>query len=91
LGILDWILGKEREEEKKPEEKPAKKQFKKIPSIPLTDISGVGKTTEEQLINAGISDARDLAEADLDKLSTKLNYSKTRLKRWQAQSRRLVK
>ncbi len=60
-------------------------------TFPLIDIKGVGKSIEEELIHAGIFDARDLAETEIDELSAKLKYSKKRLKKWQAEATRLVK
>jgi ribosomal protein L13E len=60
-------------------------------TFPLTEIKGVGKSIEEELIHTGIFDARDLAETEIDELSAKLNYSKNRLKKWQAEAKRIVK
>lgn len=60
-------------------------------TFPLTKIKGVGKSIEEELIHAGIFDARDLAETEIDDLSVKLNYSKNRLKKWKTEATRMVK
>ncbi|UCD73014.1 MAG: ribosomal protein L13e [Candidatus Bathyarchaeota archaeon] len=60
-------------------------------TFPLTEIKGVGKSIEEELIHAGIFDARDLAETEIDELSVKLNYSKNRLKKWKTEATKMVK
>lgn len=60
-------------------------------TFPLMDIKGVGKSIEEELIQAGVFDARDLAETEIDELSSKLKYSKKRLNKWQAEATRMVK
>ena len=89
MGILDWILGKKKDEEM-PEKKVAEERVQKKPSIPLTEITGIGEKTEKQLIDAGISDVQDLAEAEIGELSAKVKQSESRLKRWQAQARMLA-
>ncbi len=89
MSIMDMILGRdvaEISEKKHVTEKP-----KKMPAISLTKISGIGKKREKQLMKAGVSDIRDLAEADIGKLSNKVDCPKIWLKRWQAESRKLVK
>ncbi|MFQ6064694.1 MAG: ribosomal protein L13e [Candidatus Bathyarchaeia archaeon] len=60
-------------------------------SIPLPEISGIGKTTEEKLKRAGISDAYDLAHADINTLAEKVPYSSKTLKRWQGEARKLLR
>lgn len=58
---------------------------------PLTEIKGVGKAAENRLMEAGISDCHDLAEADLNILAEKVGYSKKRLEKWQTEARKLIK
>lgn len=58
-------------------------------SIPLSEIGGVGKATEEELKRADILDAYDLAYADINTLAEKVPYSNKTLKRWQGEARKL--
>lgn len=60
-------------------------------AVPLTEIKGIGKASEEKLAKAGILDAYDLAHADLNDLSKKVPYSKKSLQKWQAEAKRLLK
>ena len=60
-------------------------------SIPLSDIRGIGKATEEELKRAGILDAYDLAYADINTLAEKVPYSKKTLKRWQGEAGKLLR
>ncbi len=62
-----------------------------VVTFPLTEITGVGKSTEKELTRAGVFDACDLAEMDIDELSTKVKYSKTKLKEWQAEAKKITK
>jgi predicted flap endonuclease-1-like 5' DNA nuclease len=57
-------------------------------TFPLIEIKGVGKSAEKELVRAGVFDARDLAEMDIDELSTRVKYSKAKLKGWQAEAKR---
>lgn len=58
-------------------------------SIPLAEIRGIGKATEKELKSAGILDAYDLAQADINTLADKIPHSKKTLKRWQNEARKL--
>jgi large subunit ribosomal protein L13e len=60
-------------------------------SIPLSEIRGVGEATEEELKKAGVLDAYDLAQADVNTLAEKVAHSKKTLKRWQSEARKLLK
>jgi len=60
-------------------------------SFPLKEIKGIGKATEEELLNAGIFDIRDLAEADLERLSDETKYSKSTLKKWHVEAKKILK
>lgn len=60
-------------------------------SIPLSEIRGIGGVTEEELRKAGIMDAYDLAQADINTLAEKVAHSKKTLKRWQNEARKLLK
>jgi large subunit ribosomal protein L13e len=59
--------------------------------IPLTEIKGIGKATEEELKSAGILDAYDLANVDIDALAEKVPSSKKTLKGWQREAQKLLK
>ncbi len=59
-------------------------------SIPLSEIRGIGKATEEELKKAGILDVYDLAHADINILAEKVPHSKKTLKRWQVEARKLL-
>jgi len=59
--------------------------------FPLTEITGVGKAAEKKLIHAGIFDARDIAEMSLDELSARVKYSRSKLKKWQAEAKKMTK
>ena len=51
----------------------------------LTKIDGIGDAIAKQLEEAGIKTAKDIASADPEKLSLKLNkISKKRIEGWQA-------
>jgi large subunit ribosomal protein L13e len=58
--------------------------------IPLTEIKGVGETTEGQLVDAGILDAYDLVHADLDSLTKLVSPSRDRLQKWQDEAKKLL-
>ena len=60
-------------------------------AVPLTEIKGIGKASEEKLAKAGVLDAYDLVHADLNDLSKRLPYSKKSLQKWQAEAKRLLK
>jgi len=60
-------------------------------AVPLTEIKGIGKASEEKLIKAGILDAYDLAHADLNDLAGRVRYSKKSLQKWQAGAKKLLK
>ena len=60
-------------------------------SIPLSQIRGIGKATEEELKRAGILDAYDLTHVDISTLAEKTSYSKKTLKRWQGEARKLLR
>ena len=62
-----------------------------VVAFPLTEIKGVGESVEKELIHAGIFDARDLAEMSLGELSAKVKYSKSKLKKWQAEAKKITK
>ena len=62
-----------------------------VTSIPLSEIRGIGKATEEKLKGAGILDAHDLAYADINTIAEKVDCSKKTLKRWKAEARRLLR
>jgi predicted flap endonuclease-1-like 5' DNA nuclease len=66
------------------------KEHLQIP-IPLTGIKGIGKATEEELKSAGILDAYDLANADIDTLAENVPRSKKTLKGWQREAQKLLK
>ena len=65
----------EKESEPKTESAPAKKEAKKEPkaeskqSVTLEEVKGLGPSRIEALKEAGISDAKALAEAELEELS----------------------
>jgi len=59
--------------------------------IPLTAIKGIGQATEKKLIEAGILDAYDLAQANLNELAEKTRYSEGTLKKWQGGAKGLLK
>ena len=59
--------------------------------IPLTEIKGIGKATEEELKSAGILDAYDLANVDIDTLAEKVPRSKKTLKGWQREAQKRLK
>jgi len=59
--------------------------------IPLTAIKGIGEATEKKLIEVGILDAYDLAQANLNELAEKTPYSKEKLQRWQGEAKELLK
>lgn len=59
--------------------------------IPLTEIKGIGKATEDELKRAGILDAFDLANAEIDTLAEKVPRSKKTLKGWQREAEKLLK
>ena len=58
--------------------------------IPLTEIKGIGEATERQLVEADISDAYDLAHADLNSLDKRVPHSRERLQKWQEEARKLL-
>ncbi len=60
-------------------------------TFPLREIKGVGKSAEAGLVRAGVFDARDLAEANIEELSAKVKYSASKLEKWQAEAKRIVK
>lgn len=60
-------------------------------AVPLTEIKGIGKSSEEKLVKAGILDAYDLAHADLVDLAERVRYSKKSLEKWQAEAKKLLK
>ena len=66
-----------------------KEQFRT--SISLPEIRGIGKVTQEELKRAGILDAYDLANADINTLAEKVSHSKKTLKRWQSEAKRLLR
>lgn len=59
-------------------------------SIRLTEIRGIGKATEKQLMSEGIMDVCDLAHADINALAEKAPHSKRMLKRWQCEAEKLL-
>lgn len=59
--------------------------------IPLSEIRGIGKVTEEELKRAGILDAYDLTHSDINTLAKKVPYSKKGLKRWQGEAKKLLR
>ena len=59
-------------------------------SIPLTEIKGIGKATQEKLERVDILDAYDLAHADINVLAEKVPYSKKKLRKWQSEARKLI-
>jgi hypothetical protein len=59
--------------------------------VPLIEIKGIGKATEEELKKASILDAYDLAIADIDTLAEKTPHGKKSLKRWQREAQKLLK
>jgi len=60
-------------------------------SLPLIKIKGVGKVAEGELKKADISDAYDLADADIAILAQKVSHSEKTLKRWQSEAKKLLK
>ena len=61
-----------------------------VTTLPLTEIKGIGESTEKELIHAGIFDAQDLAETNIDELSTKVKYSKKKLRDWQTEAKKIT-
>lgn len=62
-----------------------------IITFPLREIKGVSKSAEKALVQAGISDARDLAEVSIEELSGKVKYPASKLEKWQAEAKGIVK
>jgi hypothetical protein len=60
-------------------------------SVPLSQIKGIGKVTEEELQKADILDAYDLANVDIKILAEKVPHSKKTLKKWQNEANKLLK
>lgn len=60
-------------------------------TIPLSEISGIGKTTEEKLKKAGILDAHDLAIVQFSTIAEKINLTEKTLKKWKAEARKLLR
>lgn len=66
------------------------KEYLRTP-MPLTEIKGIGKATEEELKRAGVLDAYDLANVDIDTLAKQVPRSKKTLKGWQQEAQELLK
>ncbi|UCC33085.1 MAG: ribosomal protein L13e [Candidatus Bathyarchaeota archaeon] len=58
--------------------------------MPLSEISGIGKTTEAKLKKAGILDAHDLAYVDINTIAEETSFTEKALTRWKAEARRLL-
>ena len=58
--------------------------------IPITEIKGIGEATERQLVEADISDAHDLAHANLNSLAKRVPHSREILQKWQDEAKKLL-
>jgi hypothetical protein len=52
------------------------------PSMPVTDISGIGPTYAARLEKAGIADARSLAASEAETVAAAASVSKDRASQW---------
>ena len=56
-------------------------------TAPVTDLDGIGSAYAERLEGAGIETVGDLADADADDLSDRIDVSAKRIGRWIDQAR----
>ncbi|MHA1237872.1 MAG: ribosomal protein L13e [Candidatus Odinarchaeia archaeon] len=83
---------KEKKKKVKPEEK-VEKPSPEGALDELVQIKGLGKTSAEKLINAGIQSIKDLlnVEKNIEKVAEETGISATRLQKWIEEAKKLAK
>lgn len=61
-----------------------------VSGVDLTEVKGVGKVIAAKLKAAGILNANDLARADLEELSEKVDYPVSRLEKLKQEAEKLL-